>query len=147
MADKASLSDKERALIEAARREVGAGATNPPAPAARLSASPAMTAAPATATAVPAAATATAIAANAPLPGRSQGQAPGAPAAEQPHAPEPSATGNARLATHAARIAALMAAERAEIERRRRLARRWGIHFPMTLFAMALVWMTLRQFG
>lgn len=144
MADKAGLSDKERALIEAARREVGAGAARAASPAARPAAPAAATSAPVTANSGSAATNAIPATANAPLPGRTQ-LAPGVQATELPVS-EPVA-GNAQMAAHAARIAALMAAERAETERRRRLARRWGIHFPMTLFALALVWMTLRQFG
>jgi hypothetical protein len=41
------------------------------------------------------------------------------------------------------RIAALMAAERAEIGRRRKRLRQWGIYVPMVLFAATLLWFAL----
>ena len=41
------------------------------------------------------------------------------------------------------RIAALMAAEHAATERRRGLARRWGIYVPLAVFAIAVLWLAI----
>ena len=134
-----SIGANKRALIEAARRELAAGAATPriPAPAqqAGTAAAPAPLSGALTAP-VQLSGAATAPIQTAPL----RPQAPPPAAGATPPAPD-------KAAQHAARIATLMAAERDETQRRRDKVKRWGIHFPMALFALALAWLALRQFA
>ena len=129
MTDKGNLSSKERALIEAARRELSARTANP----------------------LPQAPAQPHEAATAPAPSPGATTAPAQTAALPPQVPPTTARAPVpapdAAARHAARIAALMAAEREETQRRRDKVKRWGIHFPMALFATALAWLALRQFG
>ena len=93
-----------------------------------------------------------------PKPGSAKGNAAVAPATEalDPSPPEPASPKGANSlpeaegASQAARIAALMAAERAETERQRQLARRWGIFLPVGILILMVAWMLLaylRRFG
>lgn len=84
---------------------------------------------------------------------------PPSPAAWDPQPPSPkpatsrpalSGPAEASSAAQAARIAALIAAERAETERQRQKVRRWGIFVPVGVLAMMVLWMLiayLRRFG
>lgn len=118
-----SLPDKEQALIESARRELAARSRSL-------------------------------------QPGSAKGSAAVAPATEalnpsrlEPARPKDTDTNSApeaEGATQAARIAALMAAERAETERHRQQVRRWGIFLPVGILVLMVLWMLfayLRRFG
>lgn len=91
-------------------------------------------------------------------PGSAKGNAVVEPATEalSPSRLEPASPKDANSvpeaegATQAARIAALMAAERAETERQRQQARRWGIFLPVGILILMVAWMLLaylRRFG
>jgi hypothetical protein len=109
--DKDKLSDREAALIAAARREAEArkGTAAPP----RAAAAPQPAPAPQQTKAIPPAAIRPAVA---------------SPVAEKP---KPSA---------AERMAQLMAEERAENEERKRKIRRYGITIPSVIIAIAALW-------
>jgi hypothetical protein len=123
MATKPTLAERERALLEAARREI---ASKPPATA--------IPGAPSAASAPPGVDTA-------PGNAESQGVAPQAvipqvvTAAETPPAPGASPTLSIEQ-----RIAALMAAEQAQKARRSQNLRRWKIAGIAVLAALALWW-------
>lgn len=117
------LPDKEQALIESARRELAARSRSL-------------------------------------QPGSAKGSAAVAPATEalnpsrleraRPKDTDTNSAPEAEGATQAARIAALMAAERAETERHRQQVRRWGIFLPVGILVLMVLWMLfayLRRFG
>jgi hypothetical protein len=128
LANRKDISDKERALIERARRELAkraapeatragiATAVRPLGMAARY-APPAVKA-----VAAPTLTPVTPIKAS---------------------APDIPVTGSGKGADHAARVAALIAAEHEETERQRRRMRRWGIHVPLAVFAIAVLWLVI----
>ena len=149
MTNKGNLSGKERALIEAARHELAAKTTTPRIPAPVQQAGTA--AAPAPLSGALTAPVQLSGAATAPAQSPGAATAPAQTAPLRPQAPPPAAGATPpapdKAAPHAARIATLMAAERAETQRRRDKMKRWGIHFPMALFTLVLAWLALRQFA
>ena len=62
------------------------------------------------------------------------------PTASVPASPPP---GTPVAADHAARIAALFAVEREQTQRQRDRIRRWGIYIPLSVFAVALLWLAI----
>ena len=128
MANSKDLSDKERALIERARREL-AKRGEPATPrggtdASRSSARAADAAAPV---------------ARPPIAQR----VPQNAASIAPPAASTSDHGIGKSVNHGARIAAIMAAEREETERQRRRIRRWGLYAPLAVFAFGLLWLVI----
>ena len=117
------ISDKERALIEEARRMVGARlATDKMAEAARVSTPVAAPVAKLRPAPTPV-----------PLPAQT-------PVKEKVPFPNGAPNSIADKATH---IAVLMQAEREEIARRRQQARRWGIYLPLSITALAVLWIAI----
>lgn len=115
----AGMSEKERALIEEARRMLAAGTSARNNPEARRVA-PRI---------APHAAPSAAAAAVAKLP-------PVVAEPAQPAKPPPKIDA-------AARIAAMMQAEREETERRRRQLRWWGIYLPLSVTTLAVLWIAI----
>lgn len=116
---KPGISDKERALIEEARRMVGARAATDEKAVAAPIAAPFATPRPA------------------PIPASLPAHTPAKEKAPTPNDAPNSATDKAT------RIAALMQAERDETARRRRQARRWGIYLPLSITTLAVLWIAI----